>query len=119
MANHELPDILNNADLYVHPSLYEGHPKALLEAMACGLPVVATDVPGTREVISHGETGFLCGTSASEIRQALVEVLDNQELRARMGANAAKFVQKNASLDHVLELEIGLLEAMELEPNGI
>ena len=115
LANHELPDILNNSDIYVHPSLYEGHPKALLEAMACGLPVVATDVPGTREVISHRETGFLCGTSAAEIRQAIVEVLDNQELRTKMGANAAIYVQRNASLDHVLELEIGLFKAIELE----
>jgi glycosyltransferase involved in cell wall biosynthesis len=83
--------------------------------MACGLPVVATDVPGTREVIDHRETGFLCGSSAAELRQAIVEVLDNQALRTKMGAKAALYVQKNASLERVLELEIGLFEAMELE----
>ena len=56
-----MPAALAAADLYCHPSRREGLPNALLEAMASGLPAVATDVDGTPEVMRHGTTGYLVG----------------------------------------------------------
>ncbi|MDI6794277.1 MAG: glycosyltransferase [bacterium] len=55
----DVPDILSCLNVFVLPSLYEGLPNAVLEAMACGLPVIGTDVEGTNEVVVDGETGIL------------------------------------------------------------
>ena len=66
-----LPEILNSGALVILPSHYEGYPKTVLEAMACGLPVIGTDVRGIRELIRHGVTGWLCGTDSASIRAAI------------------------------------------------
>lgn len=112
VPHHQLPEILNSSALFILPSHYEGHPKALLEAMACGLPVIGTDVPGIRELICHRETGYLCGISPEEIRAAIQDVLGDADLRARMGCNAREFVVENFSLERVVEMELALLEEL-------
>jgi glycosyltransferase involved in cell wall biosynthesis len=109
VPNDQLPKIINQCELFVLPSRYEGHPKSLLEAMACGLPVVATNVPGSRELIRHGIDGYLCGTSPAEIRDAIVKVLGDENLSRRLGANARKRVVEEFSLDRVADLEMELL----------
>jgi len=108
----QLPGILNSADLFVLPSLYEGHPKTLIEAMACGLPVIGTDVPGIRELINHRENGYLCGTTPEEIREAIRDVLGDSSLRARMGRKAREFVVKHFALNRIVEMELALLEEL-------
>jgi glycosyltransferase involved in cell wall biosynthesis len=112
VANEDLPQLLNQASVFVLPSHYEGHPKALLEAMACGLPVIGTDVPGIREVIQHGETGWLCGTDAMQIRGALETVLGDRALQKRLGENARQIVVDQFSLDRIVEMEMNLLKEM-------
>jgi glycosyltransferase involved in cell wall biosynthesis len=101
----DLPALLNTCSIFVLPSHYEGHPKALLEAMACGLPTVAADVPGIREVIRHGETGWLCGTDPASIAEALNKLLADAALRSRLGEAAREEVVRSCSLDHVVALE--------------
>lgn len=108
----ELPQHFNEAEIFVLPSLYEGHPKTLLESMSCGLPVIGTDVPGIRELIRHQETGYLCDTSPVEIRKAILDLLGNKELRTKMGENARKFVVDNFSIEHILKLELALLREL-------
>jgi len=110
VQHRELPKILNNAEAFVLPSFYEGHPKALLEAMACGLPVIGTDVPGIREIIRHRETGFLCGTSSDEIRAAIQETLSDRDLRTRMARNAREFIVEHFTLEQVVKMELALLK---------
>lgn len=112
IPHRQLPQILNSSDLFILPSLYEGHPKALLEAMACGLPVIGTDVPGIRELITHRETGYLSGTSPEEIREAIKEVLADRPLRERMGRNAREFIVENFSLERILRMELELLQEL-------
>ncbi len=56
---HDVPRILPHLDFIWHASGYEGLPNAIMEAMAAGIPVVATDIPGNRDLVVHGETGFL------------------------------------------------------------
>ena len=114
MPHRRLPHILNSCDLFILPSFYEGHPKALLEAMACGLPVIGTNVPGIRELITHRETGYLCGTSPEEVREAIKEVMGDQELQEKMARNAREFVVENFSLNKILESELKLLGKMKI-----
>jgi glycosyltransferase involved in cell wall biosynthesis len=106
-----LPPIFAGADVFVLPSHFEGHPKALLEAMSCGLPTVGADSPGIREVLCDGETGLLCGTDAGSIRTAIRRVLGDRELAARLGTAARAYVVANDSLDLTLERELRVLSA--------
>jgi glycosyltransferase involved in cell wall biosynthesis len=110
VQNRRLPDILNSSTLFILPSFHEGQPKALLEAMACGLPVIGTNVPGIREVIRHRETGFLCGTTPGEIRAAIQNVLSDAKLRDRMGSRARQFIVEQCALDKVVKMELAILE---------
>ncbi len=114
-----LPQHFNFAEIFILPSLYEGHPKTLLEAMACGLPVIGTDVPGIRELIRHRETGYLCTTSPDEIRAAIRNVVADADLRARMGRNAREFVVEHFALERVVEMEAALLKELVEWPTTV
>jgi glycosyltransferase involved in cell wall biosynthesis len=106
VPNHRLPDILNTHELFVLPSLWEGMPKTLLEAMACGLPVAGTRVSGITEVIKHEENGILCDTDAASIRQALTGIMADEALRERLGRNARQTIEEQYSLDKLAEREL-------------
>jgi glycosyltransferase involved in cell wall biosynthesis len=110
--NCKLPEYLNESDIFVLPSSYEGHPKSLLEAMSCGLPVIGTDVSGIRELIAHKENGYLCGESSQEIRVAIQTVLEDEKLQNKMGKNARAFVGENFSLERIVERELALLDSL-------
>jgi glycosyltransferase involved in cell wall biosynthesis len=76
-------------DVLILSSLYEGLPYVLLEAMACGLPVIATDVLGSRDVVLDGQTGLLArANDSAQIAAQTLKVLNDAELRARLGAAA-------------------------------
>jgi N,N'-diacetylbacillosaminyl-diphospho-undecaprenol alpha-1,3-N-acetylgalactosaminyltransferase len=85
-------------DVFVLPSYREGTPVTVLEAMAMGLPVVATDVPGCREAVVAGETGFLVPPrNVDELVQAIRKLVEDPALRRRMGqAGRARAVQRFA-----------------------
>ena len=108
IPNHELPEILNQHELFVLPSLWEGMPKTLLEAMACGLPVVGTNVSGIKEVIKDGENGLLCDTDSNSIRQAIIRLMEDEKLRERLGENARKTIEQEFSLEKLIHKELEL-----------
>lgn len=112
VPNHNLPPYLQRATLYVQPSLYEGHPKTIFEAMACGLPVITSDVAGIRQFIQHGETGWLGGTDAENIRQGIETLLANPDLRHKLGENARAYVVEHFSLEEVVRQELAVLETI-------
>ena len=115
--HEELPRYLNECEVFCFPSLYEGHPKALIEAMACGLPVVATPVYGVRNMISHGVNGYLClDTSPQAIREGLQHVLADRSLRDRMAEEARRYVVEHFSLTVVLEKEIQVYRELNIIP---
>lgn len=81
--------VLADADVFVRPSLSEGMSLAVLEAMACGLPVIATDVSGTRQLIRHGTDGIVVQPgSVPQLSEALERLLRDAPLRQRLGHNA-------------------------------
>ena len=81
-----LPALYRSADCLVNPSLYEGMPNIVLEAMACGLPVIASKVPGNDALVRDGETGFLFGLQdPAGLTSALIQLRD-ADLCRRLGA---------------------------------
>jgi len=114
LPHHQLPEILRSVDVFILPSHWEGHPKSLIEAMACGLPVIGTNVPGIRELIRHGENGYLCGTKSKEIKEAIQYVFSDVDQRIRMGRNAREFVVEHFSLDRIVAKELALLEELAI-----
>lgn len=81
-----LQSVYASFDLFVLSSLREGLPNSILEAMALGLPVVTTDVAGAKELVVHGETGFVVPQEEPEsMAQAMLQVLSNKETHRSMG----------------------------------
>jgi glycosyltransferase involved in cell wall biosynthesis len=81
-----MPNTLAQTDIFCLPSYREGVPNALIEACACGLPIVTTDVPGCRDVVTHGVNGLLVPVrDAFALAGALETLLTSPELRHRMG----------------------------------
>jgi len=88
-VNHEeIPAYMKGSDVFILPSLSEGFPNVLLEAMASGLPIVATDVGGIPEIISDGENGFLIHPKNSkQLAKKIILLLKNENLRSRISKN--------------------------------
>ena len=80
VKNEDLPKCLNQARLFIICSFTEGIARSLVEAMACGLPCIGTDVPGTQTVLQHEVNGYLCNTDADSIADAIKSVLDRPRL---------------------------------------
>jgi glycosyltransferase involved in cell wall biosynthesis len=110
IPNSQLPKYINESTIFLLPSFYEGHPKALLEAMACGTPVLGTDSPGIRDLIRHGNTGYLCGTDSEDIRVALEELLSRPRLLKELGSNARQYVVEHYSLTKIGNMELNMLK---------
>jgi glycosyltransferase involved in cell wall biosynthesis len=86
-------------DIFVQPSLSEAFSQVLIEAMGVGLPVIATDVGGAREVVESGENGFLVKANSShEIFQNTMMLLENLELRETIGAAARTAVNEQFTI---------------------
>ncbi|MCQ2067847.1 MAG: glycosyltransferase [Bacteroidaceae bacterium] len=96
IANDSLPEVLQKMDVFVNCSVKESFGVALVEAMACGIPVVATDTVGFREVVADAETGYVLKDRDPEtMAQALLKLLSDKDLRERMGAAGRKRVLEN------------------------
>ena len=93
---HDVRPAIANADCVVLPSYREGVPRTLMEASAMGRPIVATDVPGCREVVENGVTGLLCEVkSADSLAQQLERMLvSSDETRAQMGLRGREKVAR-------------------------
>lgn len=100
----DMPAVLGQAAVVVLPTFYpEGLPKILLEAAACGRPIVATDVPGCRDVVRHGENGLLVPPhDPTALARALVDLITDQARRAAMGAVGRTRAEREFSEDQVI-----------------
>lgn len=91
----DVPELLKTSNVFVLASLWEGMPNALLEAMAAGLPVVATAVEGSREIVTNNENGLLVEPrNAAALGQAIVRLLDSPGDRSRFSEAAQQTVAK-------------------------
>ena len=117
LDHREVPERLRQGDLFVLPSFTEGHPKVLIEAMACGLPCVASDCAGNRALVSDGDTGLLFDpTSVPALGAALDRVLSDRELARALGRRARERVAPEYDLRLVVAEEIELLKRVARPP---
>ncbi len=88
-VREDMPELLNACDVFALASDWEGHPLSIMEAMAAGLPVVATAVGGVPEIVANGITGLLVSPGdVAALAEALLWLVRNPERRAGMGATA-------------------------------
>ena len=103
-TRRDLTEIYRALDLFVHPSLWEGLPLALLKAMGAGLPVVATRVSGSQEAIADGVNGYLVAPGDPQaLARAILELHRHPEARRRLGDAARRTVAARYSLEPMLQ----------------
>lgn len=113
IQNSRLPEELAKSEVFILPSLHEGSPKALLEAMACGMPCIGTPVPGITNIIQHNENGYLCkDTSTESLKEGLLTVLSDHQLQTRLGAKARETIIQHYSLPQIFTQEWTLYKSL-------
>jgi glycosyltransferase involved in cell wall biosynthesis len=95
IPNKELPKYYSDADCFVLPTISEGLPKVVLEAMACECPVITTNVSGNPEVVNN-KTGYLIeAKNANQLKETIKEIQDNKSEARKRAKNAKKIVENN------------------------
>jgi glycosyltransferase involved in cell wall biosynthesis len=99
-----IPEILANASVLILPSYMEGLPTVGLEALACEVPAVASNVGGVPEIIKDGETGYLFPAGDAQMcADRILKLLSNDKLRKMMGRNGRRLVKSIFSWEKVVE----------------
>ena len=107
----DAPEILAAADVFVFPSLYEGLGGSLIEAMALGLPIVASDLPAIREVVEPDRNAVLVPPgSPSELASAVEPLLGDEPRRKAMGARSRQIFEERFTLERSASRMIELFE---------
>ena len=108
---NDVPRLLPHFDALWSTSEYEGQSNAIMEAMSAGVPVVATDIAGTRDLVVEGETGYLVplGDRAA-LARATRRILDNRDLAQQLGASARHRMATEFSLESMIESYTKLYE---------
>ena len=108
----DIADVLANSHVAVLPTYYgEGVPKTLLEAAACGRPIVATDVPGCREVVRHGGNGLLVPPrDIPALANAIMALAGDPARRAAMGAAGRRRAETEFAAEHINEKTLRIYE---------
>jgi len=105
VSHKDIPLYLNELKLLILPSFTEGLPNIILEAMACGTPVLASPVGAIPDIIKEGETGFLLKSNEPKhIAKRTVELLKNPIILEKVSINAYNYVRENFSYEKVLEI---------------
>jgi glycosyltransferase involved in cell wall biosynthesis len=114
VSHKEVPNRLNDLKLLVLPSYTEGLPNVVLEAMACGTPVLATQVGAIPDIIRDGETGFLLESNdPKHIAEKIVELLNKPALLEKVSKNAYECVRENFSEEKTLGFWRRILHELE------
>ncbi len=113
---HDMPAYYSLMDVFVHPSLRDGTPNALLEAMACGKAVIATPVGGMTDVLENGKSGiFVNVNNATMLAEKILDLLDNPEKRAILGKNARELIMNGFTPEKELEANLNVYRSLGLK----
>lgn len=113
----QLPALLRNADAFVFPSQWgEGHPKALIEAMSCGVPCVVSDCQGNRALIRHEDTGLLFSVGdAQALAKQVARLLGDADLAAALGKRARAYAFQHLDVRALVRREVAILQTLAEE----
>lgn len=115
IPHKDIPQYLNGLKILVLPSFSEGLPNILLEAMACGTPVLTTPVGAIPDIIKDGETGFLLKSNdPKHIAEKIIELLNKPELLEKVSTNAYKYVRENFNYDKTLDAWRKIFKQLEI-----
>ena len=103
VTQEQLPSYLQSADIFVRPSRSEGLGTAFLEAMAAGLPVIATRVGGIPDFIVDGETGLFCSEKPEDVAEKITILIKDHDLRERIAAGGRKLVLEKYDWKTIVE----------------
>jgi len=99
---HDMVKVYHQAFIVCLPSYREGLATSLLEAAACGVPIIATDVPGCKEIVRHNETGYLVPAhNAQELARSIIYAIEHPDLLAEMGRKGRKLIIQSYSQDRI------------------
>jgi glycosyltransferase involved in cell wall biosynthesis len=113
---NKMHEVVPQCDLVVLPSYREGTPRVLLEAAACGVPAVATDVPGCREAVRHDVTGLLVPPrDARALAEAICALLADPVRCQTMGQAARRFVEQEFDDQVVADRYVALYESLGIQ----
>jgi len=106
----DIPNLLQQSDIFVLPTEGEGMSNAVLEAMAMGLPVITSDIPVNQEVIQHQKTGLLFkNKNVADLTDKLNQLITNPNLRATLAQNAREYIKNNHSIAAIIPQWIKIL----------
>lgn len=115
----DVAEILAAADLFVFPSLYEGLPGAVLEAMALGLPIIASDIAPVREVVEENRNALLVApASSAELARAIATLLDDRDKALAYGRHSRKIFETRFTLQQSATRMIELYRQVAAFKNG-
>jgi glycosyltransferase involved in cell wall biosynthesis len=109
----DVPEILAAADLFVFPSLHEGLPGAVVEALALGLPVVTSDIPAIHEVVEPGKNALLVPPgSTQELTQAIDKLISDKEMASSFGRRSREIFEERFTLEMSAQKMIDLYKSI-------
>ena len=114
-GHHEdMPSVLGQSSIVVLPAIFrEGLPKILIEAAAVGRPLIATDMPGCREIVKHGWNGLLIPSQDPDaLANAIMDLLSDHSLRQQMGKNSRELAENEFSEDMVIDQTLALYKEL-------
>ena len=116
IKNKDLISILSSSKYFIQTSLFEGNPKALLEAMSAGCIVLASNITNNSEIIKDGENGFLFDLNKNQLKNKFdfVDSLNINQLED-VSAKAKKTIKEQYQIDKIASLEINLLKELYYE----
>jgi len=115
IPHSELPAYYSLIDVFIHPSLRDGMPNAVLEAMACEKAVIATAVGGIKDILEDGKNGVIVNVNdASMLAKKIIELLDNPKKRKALGKNARELIINKFSPEKELEANLNVYRKLGL-----
>lgn len=104
-TRQDVPNFLNSADFFLLITNFEGLPLSICEAMSCGLPIVASDVGGIKEMVNHSENGYLIPRgSVSCLAESLDKLISNPLEREKMSKKSRSIYEEKFSIDQMVAL---------------
>lgn len=103
LPHKDLMDLYQNYKYFISSSLYEGHPKTILEAMASGCVVFASKIPGHTEIIKHLESGIIFDLKKDSLKNCFEKYFNQDSLNKKISKNSKNFVENNFSLSKLVD----------------